>query len=108
MGPEVTMTATRDFTGKVPPYLDGRVNYESYRDDVLLWMNLTDLGTTKHGPSLIGRLCGEDKASEKSLSIKKIWTEEGMEKVLKRPDRQYAVDAVNQLDTDLTNFLEYT
>lgn len=108
MGPEDTLTSVSDFTDKVPPSFDGRSNYASYREDVQLWTKLTSLATAKQGPALVGRLSGEAKASAKSLSIDVICDNDGVEMILKRLDKSYAVDAANQLDSDLAVFLDYS
>lgn len=51
MGPEHTqMNAVGSFTDKVPPSFNGRDDYTSYREDVLLWINLTSLYKVKQGP----------------------------------------------------------
>lgn len=112
MGPAApeaeTSTPLSQFTDKTPPTFDGHtVEYSSYRDDVLLWSRLTTLPDTKQGPAIIGRLVGEPKKSAKSVNIDDICSEKGVEKILERLDKSYAIDATSQLDVDLANFLDY-
>lgn len=108
MGPEDNSATTGEFTDKIPPSFNGRNNYASYREDVMLWVNLTSLAEEKKGPALVGRLGGEAKASAKTISLENICAADGVERLLKHLDKSYAIDAANQLDADLALFLDYT
>ena len=108
MGPEPDQSASNEFSDKVPPRFDGHGDYASYREDVKLWTNLTTLSTTKHGPAVVGRLHGEAKTAAKTLSTEEICREGGVELILERLDKAYAVDKTNQLDSDLADFLDYS
>ena len=43
MGPEGSVSGTGDFSDKIPPSFDGHGDYCAYREDVVLWINLTSL-----------------------------------------------------------------
>lgn len=108
MGPDDQKAPTGDFTDKVPPSFNGRNNYASYREDVLLWVNLTGLATSKQGPALVGRLSEESKASAKYISLKDICSDKGVYMLLNHLVKSYTMDAANQLYADLSGFLDYT
>lgn len=108
MGPVADQLIGGEFSDKVPPRFDGHNNYASYREDVSLWVNLTTLPREKHGPAIIGRLQGEAKTAAKTLSTAEICRPEGIDLVLQRLDKAYAIDKTNQLDQDLADFLDYS
>ncbi len=107
MGPEGSSAAT-SFTDKIPPSFDGHSRYKLYRQDVELWLCLTNLDDTKQGPASIGRLSGEPKSSAKSLGTAAISAPGGALKILEHLDRSYGGDDTDQLDTDLAAFLDYS
>lgn len=108
MGPDADSSASCEFSDKIPPRFNGHGNYASYREDVVLWTNLTTLPSIKHGPAIVGRLQGEAKTSAKTIKVDVICAEGGVEKILERLDKAYAVDKTNQLDADLADFLDYS
>ena len=65
MDPEDTLALAHKgtFSDKMPPDFDGQRNYALYREDIFLWVNLTSLPATKHGPALVGRMSEEAKAT---------------------------------------------
>lgn len=67
MGPEGTKVSTGKFTDNIPPSFNRRDNYESYRDDVLLWTSLADLDDIKRRPALVLRIGGEAKTYAKTI-----------------------------------------
>lgn len=69
MVPEDTTDAASDVKDKVPHFFGERINYASYREDVLLWQNLAGLTDIKRGPDLVGLLSGEAKTTAKTLSF---------------------------------------
>ena len=108
MGPEDTPAHLGTFSDRIPPVFNGRSDYASYHEDALLWVNLTSLPSTKHGPALVGRLSEEAKASARTLSIEELCSEEGVDLLLEHLDKSFAVDPANQLDSDLATFLDFT
>lgn len=81
-----------EFSDKIPPWFDGHSDYGTYRDDVKLWMNFTILPALKHRPVIVGRLLGEAKSAAKTLSTETICKYGGMDVILERLERAYAVD----------------
>ena len=63
---------------------------------------------SKQGPAIIGRLHGEAKTAAKTLDTDEVCAAGGVDLILERLDKAYAVDVSNQLDTDLADFLDYT
>lgn len=108
MGPVADQAATCEFSDKIPPRFDGHGDYSSYREDVVLWTKLTTLPAEKHGPAVVGRLHGEAKTAAKTLPAESICKEGGVDLIMKRLDKAYAIDKTNQLDADLADFLDYS
>jgi len=100
--------STTAFTDKVPPSFDGQSNYQTFRKDVEFWLQLTSLDETKRGSALIARLSGEAKASATSLGTETIFSKTGVTSILEKLDKLYQLDKTDQLDIDLTTFLDYT
>lgn len=65
MGPGADQQCAREFSDKEPPRLDGHSDYAAYREDVLLWANLTTLPLAEHGLAIIGRLQEEAETPAK-------------------------------------------
>ena len=108
MGPEADQSNSCDFSEKIPPRFNGHGDYASYRDDVILSKNLTILPSAKHGAAIVGRLQGEAKTAAKTISADQICSKRGIELILERLDKAYAIDKNNQLDADLVDFLDYS
>ena len=53
-------------------------------------------------------MSGEAKASAKTLSIENITVDTGIDNILERLDKSYLVDTADQLDLDLSAFLDFT
>jgi len=71
-------------------------------------LQLTSLDETKRGSALIARLSGEAKASATSLGTETIFSKTGVTSILEKLDKLYQLDKTDQLDIDLTTFLDYT
>lgn len=56
----------------------------------------------------IGRLSGEAESSAMALGIDVIAANDGETKIMEHLDKSYAIDASNQLDIDLADFLDFT
>lgn len=69
IGQRDSMAPVGVFTHKETQALDGRINYSTYREDELLWVNLTCLDASKRGPPLLGRLGVVAKSSAKTISV---------------------------------------
>lgn len=96
------------FLDKIPPRFDGDDDYASYCEDITLWTNLTTLPANKHGPAVIGRVHGKAKTVAKTFSAEIICRETGITLILQRLDKGYAIEKTNQLDADLSDFLDYS
>lgn len=108
MGPEGAEMASSAFLEKLPPSFDGHSSYAVYGQYIELWLLLISLEAPKRGPDLIGRLSGEAKASAKNLGIDTISSQDGATRILEHLNKSYGVDKIDQLDIDLSTFLEYT
>lgn len=108
MGPEGSSVPSSDVYDKMTPSFGESTGYPSYREDVLLWTNLTSLTAVKRGPGLVGRQNGEVKSSAKYIYINNICTQNGVEQLLERLDKYYVVDSAKQLDSYFAKFLYYT
>ena len=108
MGPGGISALPGSFTDKIPPAFDGRNDYNSYKQDVQLWQTLTSLPKTKQGAAIIGRLYGEAKSSAKTIDIKDITSEDGVEYILDQLDKSYGLAKTDLLDLDLADFLDFT
>lgn len=97
-----------DFTDRIPPSFDGRTSYPEYRNNVLFWTNLTSISPEKQGPALIGRLSGEAKVSATTVIIAQVCVEDEVEVLLRHLDRSYGVDKHNQLNADISSFMNYS
>jgi len=96
-----------DFSDKIPPSFDGVSSYSAYKEDVVLWTNLTSLPKSKHGPALIGRLRDDARMASKGLDIKDACSEDGAQKLLDHLDKSFGTDNMSQLDHDLSAFFDY-
>lgn len=108
MVPGDSLSSMAEFLDNVPPSFNGRDNYASYHEDVLLLEKLAELASARQGPALVGRLSSEGKASAKYIPLDEIGTKDGVELLLRRLDKSYAIDDINQLDVDFENFLDFT
>ena len=107
MGPE-SLPPSASFNSRTPPYFDGHnVSYKVYREDLLLWNNLTAIEEKKRAFAVIGRLGGEPKATAKTISHESLSDEKGVEKILEKLDASYKLDDSDQLDLDLADFLDF-
>lgn len=95
MAPEEPLEVGGGFSDMVPSAFDGRSDYASYKEDVNVWEELSDLTTTKQGAVLVRHLRVEAKACAKTLNVGIICPENGVEKVLERLDKSYAVNEAN-------------
>ena len=75
---------------------------------MILWKNLTTLPSAKHGAAIVGRLQGEAKTAAKTISADQICSERGIQLILERLDKAYAIDKTNELDVNLADFLHYS
>jgi len=100
--------STTAYTDKIPPSFDGLSNYQVYRQDVEFWLKLTSLEDEKQGSAIIARLAGEAKSSATSLGTEIIFSKTGVKSILEKLDKLYQIDKTDQLDIDLTTFLDYT
>lgn len=73
-----------------------------------MWTSITTLSAIKHGLGIIDRLQSEAKTAAKPIEVGIICREGCVELTLKRLDKSYTVEKTNQLDVDLTDFLDYT
>lgn len=62
--PEFDQSASNEFYDKVPLRLDGHGDFASYIEDVMLWISLTTLQATEHGPAVVGPLRGSENRRE--------------------------------------------
>jgi len=100
--------SSTSYTEKIPPYFDGHSSYRVYRADIEFWQQYTTLEETKRGVAIIARLAGEAKSSAVSIENDKIFSKTGVTEILEKLDKLYLVDKTDQLDIDLTSFLDYT
>ena len=78
---------------KTPPFFDGHsTSYKVYRQDIVLWENLTDLPEGKRAFAVIGRLDGEPKAYAKTIDVSVLASNDGLSKILERLDNAYKLD----------------
>lgn len=98
MGAVGSQSSVCKFSDKVPPRFDGHGDYAAYRDDVGLWVKLTSLPSDKQGPAIVGHLHGEAKIAAKTLDNARICADGGVDLILERLDKAYAVDNSNRLD----------
>lgn len=59
-------------------------------------------------PSSLGRLSGESNTSVKTISIGTVCPENGVERLLENLDKSYAVATTNEVNTNLSSFLDHT
>ena len=107
MGPDGAAASASALSDKVPASFDGQSNYAAYREKMKVWLVLTSLPPNKQGPAVVGRLRGEAESSAMSLGIERISAIDVVNKVLEHLDKSYSIDASNQLDTDLAEFLDF-
>lgn len=100
-------SSDNDFSDKIPPSFDGSTSYSAYKEDVLLWINLTSLPKEKHGPALIGRLRDDARMASKGLDVAEACSEDGANRLLDHLDKSFGTDNMSQLDHDLSAFFDY-
>lgn len=81
-----------EFSDKIPPRFDGQCDYRSYRDDVIMWMNLRTRPVLKHRPAIVAYLHGEEKSAASMLLAEAVCKEGGLDFILERLDKAYGVD----------------
>jgi hypothetical protein len=82
-------------------------SYSSYRRDVELWLELTEIPMKKQGVALVGCLVGEPKAFAKTLSNDLLFSENSGKNVLIHLDKAYLDSAEMILNTRVSNLIEY-
>jgi hypothetical protein len=101
--------AQGSFTSSRPPTFGNPQNedYGSFRRDVELWLELTDIPKKKQGIALVGCLLGEPKEFAKTLSTEQLTAENSGMNILNHLDKAYMESDEMILNTRVSNFLEY-
>lgn len=97
-----------EFSENVPPLFNCHREYAVYHDDIELCPNLTLLLSSKHRPAILGHLQSEAKTAAKRIPTEDLCCESGMKLILKRLDKEYAVDKTNKLGSDVAELLDYS
>jgi hypothetical protein len=107
MGP--AQGAQGSFTSSRPPTFGNpqEEDYSSFRRDVELWLELTDIPKRKQGIALVGCLIGEPKEFAKTLAMELLMAEESGMNVLKHLDKAYMESEEMVLNSRVSNVLEY-
>jgi hypothetical protein len=97
------------YTSTRPPSFGNPQNegYSSYRRDVELWLELTEIPKKKQGVALVGSLVGEPKEFAKTLSNDLLFCEDSGKNVLIHLDKAYLDSAEMILNTRVSNLIEY-
>jgi hypothetical protein len=80
--------------------------YGSFRRDVELWLELTDMPITKQGIALVGCLLGEPKEFAKTLPTEQLTAENSGMNILSHLDKAFMKSDEMILNTRVSNFLE--
>ena len=81
MGPEeeIFEVTPSSFDGKRPPKWNGRNrSYEAWKEDIMLWNELTDLDCRKRAIAIIGQLDDEPRNLAKTLKTVDLFKENGV------------------------------
>jgi hypothetical protein len=107
MGPE--FGAQGSFTPTRPPTFGNLQDedYGSFRRDVELWLELTEIPKRKQGIALVGRLMGEPKEFAKTFSKELVIAENSGMNVINHLDKAYMDSTEMILNTRVSNVLEY-
>jgi hypothetical protein len=97
------------YTSTKPPSFGNPQNegYSSYRQDVELWLELTEIPKKKQGVALVGSLEGEQKEFAKMLSNNLLFSEDSGKNVLIHLDKAYLDSAEMILNSRVSNLIEY-
>lgn len=106
MSAEYDQFANTKFSNKAASRFDGHDDYASNRDDFKLWINLATLSASKHGPNDVYCPQEEAKTAVKAPATKEIGTKGGVDLILERLGKAFAIDKTNQLAADLAELLE--
>lgn len=71
-------------------------------------MSLTSIAPNRQSAALIGRLYGEAKVSATKLEVEDICSDDGVQILLTHLDRSYGIDEHNQLNVDISAFMNYS
>lgn len=96
MGPIGWQSTSCEFSDQVSPRFDQHGDYGWYHDNGRLGMVLTTLRAFNHRPAIVGRLHGEAKSADKTLSTEPLWKEGDVELILERLDKAYPVHSTIQ------------
>ena len=110
MGPaEEIFEVTPSFDGKRPPKWNGRNrSYEAWKEDIILWNELTDLESRKRAIAIIGQLDDEPKNLAKTLKTVDLCKDDGVKILLDFLDKSFALSADDRIDTDLMELLDWS
>jgi hypothetical protein len=97
------------YTSTRPPSFGNPENesYSSYRRDVELWLELTEIPKNKQGEAVVGKLVGELKEFAKTLSNDLLFSEDSGKSVLIHLDKVYLDSAEIMLNTRISTIIEF-
>ena len=77
---------------KNPPLFDGETGYASWKKDVMIWCELTDLDETKRALALHLSLTGRARVATSELELSQMQVATGVKTLLEKLDGLFEAD----------------
>lgn len=77
---------------KSPPAFNSDFNYESWKKDIIIWQELTDISKDKQALAIHLVLSGKARQASSELSVEVLKSDDGVKKLLEKLDELFLLD----------------
>ena len=86
------MASSNSVCSKWPPKLDNELHYETWKRDISIWCELTDLPPTKRALAIHLSLTGRAQTASSEIDVESLKQDDGVKTLLKKLDNLFLPD----------------